>query len=183
MLITYMLLAISTSIDSIGIGITYGLRNIKIKKQATFLLLAIAFFSSMIAILLGKFIHQLLPSNFCNWIGGAFLILMGFILFWQSMKKPESFDKDQSKQIDSKEAFFLGIALSLDSFSIGIGAGVMEGTNLFLFPFFASIFQIAFLMIGSFFGKKITQISHLPSSIWNILAAALLITIGIVSLA
>ena len=41
MLLTYLVLAISVSIDSLGIGITYGLRNTKITKLAKIILFII----------------------------------------------------------------------------------------------------------------------------------------------
>ncbi|MBR1802545.1 MAG: manganese efflux pump [Clostridia bacterium] len=181
MLIKYSLLALSTSIDSIGIGIAYGLRNIKISRRATVILFAIALIVSTLAIAIGNIIHQILPGNITSWLGGGFLVLMGIILLLQSMKEPNSYDVDNSKQIDSKEAISLGIALSLDSFSIGIGTGVVGENIIWIFPILVAIFQIVFLKLGGLIGNKLTKISHLPSSIWNILAAILLIIIGIVS--
>ena len=50
MLLTYVLLAFSTSIDSIGIGATYGLRNIQISKKAKLILFTISFTISMLAV-------------------------------------------------------------------------------------------------------------------------------------
>ena len=182
MLITYCLLALSTSIDSIGIGIAYGVRNIKISKEATIILFFISFIISGFAIFAGKMLHQILPIFITNWIGNLILIVMGIILLFQSVREPASYDTDDSKQIDSKEAISLGIALSLDSFSVGIGTGVIGGSIIWIFPLFVALFQILFLNIGSFLGIKLKRVSNIPSSFWNILAAILLILIGIVTL-
>lgn len=182
MLITYILLALSTSIDSIGIGIAYGVRNIKISKEATIILFFISIIVSSLAILSGKIFYYILPNFITNWIGNFILIVMGIILLFQSVREPASYDTDDSKRIDSKEAISLGIALSLDSFSIGIGTGVTGESILWIFPLFVAVFQILFLNIGSFLGIKLKKVSNIPSSFWNILAAILLILIGIVTL-
>ena len=88
---------------------------------------------------------------------------------------------DSSNKIDMKEAIFLGIALSLDSLSIGFGASAI-GINTCLFPLLISIFQIIFLSVGRFIGSNISNISKLPKNIWNIISGILLIGIGICKL-
>lgn len=86
-------------------------------------------------------------------------------------------DFDKSNTIDLKETLFLGIALSLDSFCIGIGGGIIN-TNPILFPITVSIFQILFLSTGTYLGKKINNLCTLPENIWSIISATLLILIG-----
>ena len=94
------------------------------------------------------------------------------------IKNPINSDIDSSNRIDIKEAIFLGLALSLDSVSIGFGASAI-GINTFLFPLLISIFQIVFLSFGRILGEKINNISNLPNNIWNIISGILLIFIGI----
>lgn len=178
MLLTYVLLAFSTSIDSIGIGATYGLRNIQITKKAKLILFIISFTISMLAVFIGSQIEKFLPNDLSNKIGSAILCFMGFAMLFQVMKDPETYDVDSSKQIDSKEAISLGIALSLDAFSVGIGTGMFENIFLF-FPLLVSFFQIGFLSIGRKIALKIQKFKKIPHSFWNYIAASLLIMIGI----
>lgn len=182
MLLTYGLLALSTSIDSIGIGIAYGIREIKISKIATVILMAISFVVSSFAILVGKLSKQILPPLITNYLGGLILIIMGIVFLFQVIRKPESYDIDKSKHIDSREAISLGIALSLDSFSIGIGTGILSQNAFLVFPTLVSIFQMLFLSIGIFLGSKLKKISTIPSFFWNILSGILLIIIGIITI-
>lgn len=51
MLINSLLLAISSSIDSLGIGITYGIRNIKISFLGKLILFTISFLIAFLSIL------------------------------------------------------------------------------------------------------------------------------------
>ena len=99
----------------------------------------------------------------------------------QIIKDPISSDFDNSKKIDSKEAIYLGTALSLDSFSVGIGAGMLGSISI-IFPLIVSLFQIIFLSLGRNIGEKLNKKIHIPSKIWSILSAVLLILIGIVRL-
>lgn len=178
MLLTYGILAFSTSIDAIGIGLSYGVRGIKISKVAASILFVISFLVSTIALGVGKFFESLFSTNITNYIGSFILIVMGVLLILQSMKNPESYDLDNSKHIDSKEAVSLGTALSLDSFSIGIGAGILAQGAFWVFPILVASFQMIFLLIGRFLGIKLNKLSKIPSILWNCIAGILLILIG-----
>ena len=112
---------------------------------------------------------------------------MGIYICFQALKKekdsqnifnsPISSDLDHSQVIEPKEALFLAIALSLDSFCIGI-CGSMTDINLNLFPFLVSILQLFFLSMGSYLGIHIRNFCKLPQNIWSIVSGFLLIFIG-----
>ena len=55
-----MFLAISSSIDALGIGITYGIKNTKISLGEKIILFIILFIVTYISIFLGDFIQTLL---------------------------------------------------------------------------------------------------------------------------
>lgn len=96
----------------------------------------------------------------------------------QIIRNPSNSDFDNSNNIDSKEALFLGIALSLDTIGIGISSSMFE-INYFLLPLLVACFELFFLSFGNFLGRKIKNISNIPENIWSILAGFLLIFIGI----
>ena len=206
MILTCMLLALSTSIASIGIGLTYGIRDITISRQAKIILFIISLIISSISILIGNTLNNILSEEITNMIGSLILFFIGIIILVQTLKRekrqekkvyklfikflgitiqiikdPISSDFDNSKKIDSKEAIYLGTALSLDSFSVGIGAGMLGSISI-IFPLIVSLFQIIFLSLGRNTGEKLNKKIHIPSKIWSILSAVLLILIGIVRL-
>ena len=206
MILTCMLLALSTSIDSIGIGLTYGIRDITISRQAKIILFIISLIISSISILIGNTLNNILSEEITNIIGSLILFFIGLIIIVQTLKRekrqekkvyklfirflgitiqiikdPITSDFDNSKKIDSKEAIYLGTALSLDSFSVGIGAGMLGSISI-IFPLIVSLFQIVFLSLGRNIGEKLNKKIHIPSKIWSILSAVLLILIGIVRL-
>lgn len=182
MFINSLVLAIASSIDSLGIGITYGLKNTKISFFCMLILFGISFGVSVISLLLGNFIKNLFPDIIIDFLGSGLLIVMGFWAFLQAMKNDcKNFDLDNSKSIDYKEACILGFALSLDSFCICIGGSII-GINASLFPFLISSFQLLFLYFGTFCGSKLASFSKLPDKIWSIISAFLLVCIGLAKL-
>ncbi len=212
-----LILTISSSIDSLGIGITYGIRNTTISFIARIILFTIAFMVSIISILLGCTFKDIFSPNIIEYIGSFILILVGIFIFIQSvnkknisdkrinnlidkklneqqkiysffikclgitvqiLKNPTSSDFDKSNTIDAKEAVFLGLALSLDSFGVGMSFGMIENFT-FYFPLFISLFQLFFLNFGNFLGKKLCNFSKIPDNLWSVLSGILLIIIGL----
>ena len=214
MLFSCLTLAISSSIDSLGIGITYGLKNTKLTNSAKFILFIMAFIISIISIYFGNILKIFLPDYLVSFLGNIILIFMGFFIIFQAIKKskkeidtdfknlkikdseqiysffikclgitikiiknPNYSYLDKSNSIDYKEALFLSLALSLDSFCVGIGFSFMNSFS-FLFPIFISCFQFVFLNTGFYLGKKISKFSNIPNNVWSIISGFLLLMIG-----
>ncbi len=97
------------------------------------------------------------------------------------IRDPISSDLDGSKRIDWKEALYLGFALSLDSIGVGIGGSIV-GINSIMFPILVAGFQLIFLSLGNFIGKKLISSISLPKNIWSVISGILLIVIGIYKL-
>lgn len=85
MFITYLVLALSVSIDSFGIGITYGIRNTKIFRTAKVILFAISILVTSLSINLGACLSNVFSESFTKWIGSCFLILMGLWIIYQAL--------------------------------------------------------------------------------------------------
>ena len=215
MLLNCLFLAISSSIDSLGIGITYGIKNTKITMGAKSILFFISFIISIISIYFGNLLKYIFPDFLIHYLGSFLLMLMGLFMCFQSLKiskqeykvkdvqnlkisdaekiysffikclgitikiikNPTSSDFDKSNIIDSKEALFLGLALSLDSFCIGIGFSMINSFSI-IFPLLTSCFQLFFLSLGNYCGKKLYSFSKLPDNIWSTISGILLIIIG-----
>lgn len=208
MLLSLVILAFSVSIDSFGIGITYGMRNTKIYRTAKIILFMISIIVTSLSLHLGLILNKWIHPGIAKLIGACFLIFMGLWIIYQALntkkedfikdsspsvyefmirflgitvqiiRNPISSDLDNSKRIDWKEAIYLGISLSIDSFGIGICSS-MIGYQSFLFPVLVASFQLVFLSIGRLLGRKIVYVSRIPENIWNVLSGVLLICIGV----
>ena len=220
MLLSSLIVGISSSIDSLGIGITYGIKKVRLSNLANVILFCISITISTISLLFGNFIAELLPDNIVTALGGLLIIFIGVFMTMQALKgknesekqpnndlidnppdeekiysffikcfgitvqvikNPNYSDFDNSKKIDSREALFLGIALSLDSFGIVIGSAVAGICSIFL-PIFVSLFQILFLKLGNYIGRKISSNNFFPDNSWSVISGILLIVIGVVKL-
>lgn len=212
MFLQCLLLAIPISLDCIGIGITYGIKNTYIPPLAKVIIFSIFFVITSIAISIGTLIIKIFSLQFANIIGVVLLILMGFWIIYHSfkpkvknikqkkilpkiyrffikpvgltiqiVKNPSNSDFDHSNYIDSKEALYLGLAISIDAFCGGVGCSAI-GITSFFFPLFISIFHILFLSFGSYLGKNLSSHTKIPDNIWSIISGVLLIAIGVLKL-
>lgn len=88
-MINYIFLAISVSIDSLGIGIAYGIRNTQMFLLSKFILFTISILISSISILIGGLICSIIPSKFATYMGVFILIFLGLWIIYQSFKKDD----------------------------------------------------------------------------------------------
>lgn len=214
MLLSTFLLSISSSIDSLGIGITYGIKNTSISNKGKLVIFFVSFIVTIVSLYLGNILKFVFPDFIVDYLGSFLFIIMGIFICFQALNKnknidnkknkisktktysffikflgitikiikdPISSDLDNSNKIDSKEAFFLALALSMDSLCVGI-AGSIIGINTYIFPFLIGLFQVFFLGLGNFLGKKIYNFSSLPSNLWSIVSGILLMILGILKI-
>lgn len=116
MFITYLVLALSVSIDSLGIGITYGIRNTKIFRTAKVILFAISILITTLSIHFGTFLSNIFSETFTKWIGACFLILMGLWIIYQALnikKEEETLNTTSSPTVYEFMIHFLGITVQI----------------------------------------------------------------------
>ncbi len=189
-----LLLALSLSIDALGIGISYGLRRITFPTASKFLLALETFLMMEGFILAGRGLALLLPSTAGKTLAPCFLLLFGLWLCLQGFRKakeppsplasvqqPSVCDKDASQTLDPKEALLLGFILSLDSLGIGISAAA-SGMEISKLPMFAAIFQTFFLLLGASFGMKLQTSAKIRENLWTLVSGGILIFIAILRL-
>ena len=116
MLLTCLLLALSVSIDSFGIGITYGLRDTKISIISKILLFFISIFFTSISIIFGNFLINVLPRNYIKLIGSILLFCIGMWIIYQTLKKEKNIPSNISNKEPKIYSFFikfLGITIKI----------------------------------------------------------------------
>ncbi len=182
MLLNCILLALSVSIDSLGIGISYGIKHTKISKTSNFILFIISFIVTSISIIIGNTISSILSEKFSVLLGSTFLMLLGFYGIYKNISnKSSNYDFNNSNEIDKKEAIFLGLALSVDSFYVGLGSGII-GINDILLPFFVSIFQLFFINCSENIANLLLSKLKISDNILSYLSSFALIFLGILKI-
>ncbi|MGM8212370.1 sporulation membrane protein YtaF [Virgibacillus sp. W0430] len=184
-------LVVAVSIDGFGVGITYGLRKIKVPVNALVIIMicsgAIVFLSMKIGSILQTFISPVTAKL----LGGLILICLGFFVLFQMIRSkvntvkmtvqstkrfrdiktvlatPDQADLDQSGIISAKEAVLLGTALALDAFGAGLGAALLGYSPLvttILIAFTSGLFVFSGIKIGLLLSKNkhMEKLSLLP---------------------
>ena len=108
MFLNTLILAISSSIDSLGIGITYGIKNTKISHIAKVILFSISFFTSLISIYFGNIIKTFFSQLITKFLGSIFLILIGLFICFESIKndsKKKNKDYKDFINIESEKVY------------------------------------------------------------------------------
>ena len=90
-ILSSILLAFSSSIDSLIIGIAYGVKQIRIKFIINLVISIIVTLTTFLAMCLGRLICDYIPADICNYIGSTLLIIVGLYMIWDYYKKDEPY--------------------------------------------------------------------------------------------
>lgn len=116
MLINSLVLALSSSIDSLGIGITYGVKNTKISCLAKLVLFTISLSISIISVWFGDFLKNIFSDFATKLIGNLILIGMGIFICIQAFRDDKTvshFTDNYEEKIYSFFIDFLGITIKI----------------------------------------------------------------------
>ena len=178
MFINTLILSISSSLDAIGIGITYGLRKTHFSITSRIVFFMVSLIATSLSIILGNTLKNIFSPEFTTFLGAALIIGIGCYVIFESFSNSTDFDFDHSNDINNKEALALSISVTMDSLCIGIGSSML-GISNWLFPVFVAILHLTFLLLGDVLGKKLSSIRKVPNFIWKLISGTLLILIGI----
>ncbi len=171
-IVTLLVLAISTSLDSLGVGVIYGLGGIRIRVASHLCICAVMMAITWGAVAAGNEVSTYLPEAVARGIGAISFSVTGIWILLPLMHKkpgiaapgrdvpidravspvdllkdPETADVDGSRTIELKEALLLGIALSVNNIFGGMSAGVLH-INPFEMAALSVIFNVICLLSG-----------------------------------
>lgn len=173
-MILLFLIAISLSMDAFSLSLAYGTISLS-KKEINLLSIIVGiyhFIMPILGMMFGRFINNTIH------IGGDLIVLIIFTFIGINMII-ESFKEEKNvNKMKLGEMILFGLAVSIDSFSIGIG--ITNITDSFLIgSFIFSITSAFFTFFGLILGKKLNQIIGKMSTI---IGGITLIILGIVYL-
>lgn len=168
-----LLFGISASLDALLLGITYGARNIRVSLWQNLFLSFITLLGTCFSVGLGGSLNPLFPSSLGKWIGSLTLVLLGLYYLIKcmilSLKKyrclrqckssaepahPNDCEcppSDRPAPATLKNAFALGLALSVNNMGIGLGAS-MAGLSFIPAAVSTLVFSAVFLALGNHLG-------------------------------
>lgn len=180
MILKCILLALSASLDALGLGITYGIKHTKMSKFSNLIIFTILLISSSFSIFIGHYISNLFSQTFTALLGSALLIFLGLYNIYKTKNNTSTnFDTDNSNYIDTKEAFALGIAIAVDASCVSLSSGII-GYGSFLLPILMAIFHTFFINCGTFITALYINKLKIPDKILSVISSIILISIGFI---
>ncbi len=157
-----LLFVISVNIDSFVVGLSYGMRKVKIGLVSNLIIGLITLAGTILSMLAGKIIFHSISENVSNFIGSIMLILIGSWTLIKPLLKnlhsgeilenPEKADIDNSSSIDAKESIALAFALTINNVGIGISASI-TGLNVVLTSALTFVFSMLTIILGYVLGS------------------------------
>ena len=147
------LMAISLSMDAFSLALVYGTFGIN-RKNKIILSIIVGCFHFVMP-LFGMFIGDLILSLFkfnTDILVAIILIFIGMQMVISSFKKEDDF-----KPLKFSEFFMFGLAVSIDSFSLGITLPNM-GVGTIISPIIFALISFLFTFIGLSIGNKIEKL-------------------------
>ncbi|MGZ0084265.1 sporulation membrane protein YtaF [Caldibacillus thermoamylovorans] len=206
--VSMMGLALSVSMDSLSVGISYGMRGIRFP----FLSLTLISLTSGVVVFasmhIGEWLALLLPRQVERGLASVILIgLGGWAVYHvyrpkeerreglaedggsavagrlngavQVLKRPEQGDLDRSGTISQKEALLIGLALSTDAFGAGISSSLLHLPAL-SFALLVGLFTLALIRAGLSLGRLASKTKIMKKA--NVVPGFVLIVLGVVKL-
>lgn len=165
-------IAVSLSMDAFSLSLAYGTLNLEKKyiNRISIIVGTYHFFMPLIGLTIGDILLKIIPIP-PNIIVCIVLTFIGIEMIIDSFKKEENI-----KIMTLKEILLFGLAVSLDSFSIGIGLNAITNNYILCVSVF-SITSMLFTYIGLILGKKINSII---GSVSTILGGIVLLIIAVI---
>jgi putative sporulation protein YtaF len=168
---------LSSSIDNLGVGLSYGIRKIHVSFGKNLLIAIICFVMSMVGITFGVWLSTILPGMLPVIFGALLLFIIGIRIILlakprknepskealqpkngQSIfKNPEEADFNKSDEIGWGESILLGIALSANALTNGVGAGLL-GLSPVVISLTAAIGSFITIWAGVKLGSKVADV-------------------------
>lgn len=148
-----IIIAVSLSMDAFSLSLAYGTLNMR-KKDIILLSLIVGIYHFCMPIMGMFFGSKLLEFIKIDTSLVVFIVLflIGIEMIIDSIKK-----EDNIKLMNKMEMIIFGFAVSIDSFSVGIGLNSLSD-NFIISSLIFSITSLIFTYLGLILGKKISQV-------------------------
>ncbi|MDF2800996.1 MAG: ytaF [Anaerocolumna sp.] len=182
-----VLMTLAATADSFIIAFNYGIKKVIISNSSNLFIAIFCLLGTLVSMLIGEFLGGLVTVHTANILGSV--VLVGFSIYMlknalftseedthQYTQDPTAVDKDNSKVIEFKESFLIGLLLSINNMGMGIGAGI-TGMPILITSAVCAGASFLFIKIGCLFGSHIE--SSKVSRILEIISGVFVLILGI----
>jgi len=152
-IILIFFIAVSLSMDAFSLALAYGTVNLR-KKDINILSIIVGiyhFFMPIFGMLVGGYITRLLH------VGQDIIVLIIFSLIGINMIIESKKEQEKVKYMKLSEMLLFGFAVSVDSFSVGIGLNNISN-NFILCSCIFSLTSFIFTYLGLKLGNKLNEL-------------------------
>ena len=169
-LMVILVIAISLSMDAFSLSLAYGTLNLEKRNIRTLSLIVglYHFFMPLLGLWIGTLLLHIVPVD-PDVIVFFVLTFIGLQMLIESFKKEEI-----ARYMSIGELLLFGLAVSIDSFSVGIGLKVITNRYIICSIIF-SVTSFFFTYLGLLLGKKI---NNMLGKISTILGGSILMLLG-----
>jgi len=177
-IISSIIFALSVNIDAFILGMSYGIRKVRITLLQDLLISLISFIGTLLSLILGSRILILLPSFLADCLGGCILLLLGIFYLVKSLTSSRADLHTESLRatLPYKEVLVIGAALSFNNIGIGIGAS-MSGILLLPAAVITFLISAVLLPLGNHLGSG--SLFRLSGRCADLLSGVMLLLLGI----
>lgn len=181
-----LVLVLATCCDSFFMSVAYGVKKIRIPVTAMLVIACCSTLVLGVSLTLAGWISSIVSDEFGKWISFAILFTLALTSLFQGQVKhyvkkhkdqpliirfqgisfvvdifldETEADQDHSKELSVKEAFYLGVALSLDSFGSGLAYGI-GFANVAVLLGISFVAGVLVIWSGSVLGKRAVHRFH-----------------------
>ena len=152
-IILIFIIAVSLSMDAFSLALAYGTIGL-IRKEMNVLSIIVGiyhFFMPILGMLTGSYITKFIH------VGQNIIILVIFSIIGINMIIESAKEKEEVNKMKLVEMLLFGFAVSIDSFSVGIGLNNISN-NFFMCSSIFSITSFIFTYVGLRLGNKLNNI-------------------------
>jgi putative sporulation protein YtaF len=190
-----IMIGLASNLDNAGVGIAYGVRGIRISRNANVMIAIISGFMTFISGAAGIWLSRYISSFVGHMIGAIVIVSVGIYVLYQPflkrkaverathgnllqriLRQPEEADLDHSNTISFRESLILGSALGINALAGGFDAGI---THLPVAASSLAVGFFSFVILGltDYIGRKFIKVKF--DQLATILSGILLILIGL----
>lgn len=171
-IIASIVISISSNIDNIGVGISYGVKGKKFNIPSNITISLVTGVVTYLSMLFGSYIGRLINVEYTDICAGLLLILLGGVSFidggitkklnidraifgsrWSVLTKND-YESDGNYCVGYKETIAIATILSINNIGNGVAAG-LAGLNSLVTTVFVMIFSVVSICIGVAMGFRV----------------------------
>ncbi|MFO0585680.1 MAG: manganese efflux pump [Anaeromyxobacter sp.] len=180
-LLSSILLALSSNVDNLGVGVAYGVRRRHVRLRHNLLVAGVTGAGTLAAVAFGEWVNDFMSEEAANLVGAAVLVALGVSTLAQALRGGAAAGTGSRHAAGGatggREALALALSLTLNNLGAGIGGGISH-LDLVLTTALTALTSVAALAGGEALGRRMT--GSLPAPALGVAAGALLVALGVV---